>query len=186
MEIAMQEILKCQVRQKQLHCFIIIILKFFFIHFFFFSPFLFCFTFFSILPSGPGYLCSLCKKPGHWLRDCTEFEKREVVGNGRVCHAFLRGACNYGDRCKFTHDLNGTGDGTDTGASRGDPPPAKIDRICRQYENGNCTYGDGCKFSHGNGGGGGGGNGGGRRSRSASRDRGRGGDVKTENSNGGD
>ena len=37
MEIAMQEILKCQVRQKQLHCFIIIILKFFFINFFF-SP----------------------------------------------------------------------------------------------------------------------------------------------------
>ena len=38
MEIAMQEILKCQVRQKQLHCFIIIILKKFY-SLFFFSPF---------------------------------------------------------------------------------------------------------------------------------------------------
>lgn len=61
-----------------------------------------------------------------------------------VCFTFRdQGSCQYGDGCRFSHDLTG-GNGGATGG--GAPRKAQV---CYKFRDlGNCPYGDECRFSH--------------------------------------
>ncbi|KAJ7332980.1 hypothetical protein JRQ81_015160 [Phrynocephalus forsythii] len=51
-------------------------------------------------------------------------------GSSRVpCRNFARGACRWGQNCRFSHDR-------------------KVTQICRYFQNGNCGYGDRCSYQH--------------------------------------
>ena len=59
-------------------------------------------------------------------------------GENRVCREFLRGECDRGDRCKFSHpDLNEGGGGDELKS-----------RVCRDYLRDECVRGDKCIYQH--------------------------------------
>ncbi|XP_060629068.2 probable E3 ubiquitin-protein ligase makorin-1 [Anolis sagrei] len=45
------------------------------------------------------------------------------------CRNFARGACRWGQNCRFSHDR-------------------KTTQICKYFQNGNCGYGDRCSYQH--------------------------------------
>ena len=53
-----------------------------------------------------------------------------------ACYANMRGKCNQGAGCRFSHDA----DFVDTNV--------KSERPCYDFRHGKCTRGDSCRFSH--------------------------------------
>ncbi|XP_016386074.1 probable E3 ubiquitin-protein ligase makorin-2 [Sinocyclocheilus rhinocerous] len=53
--------------------------------------------------------------------------KKEIT-----CKYFMNGACNKGNDCEFSHDLQNS----------------KSNMICTFYKKGQCTYGDRCRYDH--------------------------------------
>mmetsp|Transcript_7080 Transcript_7080/g.31178 ORF Transcript_7080/g.31178 Transcript_7080/m.31178 type:complete len:228 (-) Transcript_7080:261-944(-) len=48
-----------------------------------------------------------------------------------ICKYYLHGACNKGDACRFSHDIQ-----------------APKSTVCTYYLAGNCSYGDKCRYDH--------------------------------------
>ncbi|XP_020652001.2 uncharacterized protein LOC110080430 [Pogona vitticeps] len=54
----------------------------------------------------------------------------KAPGSSRIpCRNFARGACRWGQNCRFSHDR-------------------KVTQICRYFQNGFCGYGDRCSYQH--------------------------------------
>jgi hypothetical protein len=64
-----------------------------------------------------------------------------------VCYAFLRGECNRGNACRFSHPM----DETQGYAMPYQMPPAQYrpnPGFCFAFQRGECYRGDACKYSH--------------------------------------
>lgn len=55
--------------------------------------------------------------------------------SARPCREFAKGHCKFGDRCKYSHDIEGR-------------KSVPSHRTCKEFLKGNCKYGDKCKYSH--------------------------------------
>ncbi|KAH0618819.1 hypothetical protein JD844_018309 [Phrynosoma platyrhinos] len=56
--------------------------------------------------------------------------KAQAPSGSRVpCRNFARGACRWGQNCRFSHDR-------------------KVTQICKYFQNGFCGYGDRCSYQH--------------------------------------
>lgn len=65
---------------------------------------------------------------------------RSVVSD--ACYAFERGECNRGDTCRFSHNINDDGSGSQ-------PQHGAIaSNACFAYLRGECNRGSSCRFAH--------------------------------------
>ncbi|KAF4700251.1 hypothetical protein FOZ63_006995, partial [Perkinsus olseni] len=70
-----------------------------------------------------------CRDKGGQIRPAAPQGGQKPVKAQSICRQHLRGVCNYGDRCKFSH-VSGPRE------------------ECRQWLNGNCRFGDRCVYAH--------------------------------------
>lgn len=98
------------------------------------------------------FVCKLCDKSftsanqleehkaGKWHQQRTQQRKaRHVV---KICYDFVRGKCQWGDKCAFEH--------TETKAMKSGKIFKKTKkRLCATFQHtNNCKFGDNCLFSH--------------------------------------
>jgi len=60
--------------------------------------------------------------------------KRIVPADSPLCRHFLVGSCNYGDLCKFIHQVQ--------------PAEAVPDDVCKHFKKGRCAFDQECRFKH--------------------------------------
>lgn len=91
------------------------------------------------------YLADGCSRGEHcpWLHEGESAAKKLRYATERGdCRAFLNGACDRGDQCKFNHQE------PPSAHPAQDVPRDKAPSVCFDYQNGNCRRGDQCKFVH--------------------------------------
>ena len=77
------------------------------------------------------------------------------------CKFFAGGTCSFGDRCKFSHEIGGIGQGQIGGGGNPSPfgnlssgnPSGNFDgsggkQPCKFFASGQCKHGSACRFSH--------------------------------------
>ncbi|KAL3811417.1 LOW QUALITY PROTEIN: hypothetical protein ACHAXA_005318 [Cyclostephanos tholiformis] len=83
------------------------------------------------------------------------------ANNRQPCKFFASGKCNLGDRCKFSHEISGVGQGQMGGVGNpspfGNPPGGNLSNTfgrgegkqpCKFFASGQCRNGSSCRFSH--------------------------------------
>ena len=60
-----------------------------------------------------------------------------------VCHAWQKGECDRGDKCKFAHVAE-----SPKKKQKVVVKLQKLKKVCHAWQKGNCTHGDACKFIH--------------------------------------
>merc|ERR1712113_553264 len=67
----------------------------------------------------------------------------QVVRTNEVCRGFLRGMCNRGNECRYSHDLNLAR--ANPGPPQHTGPPRK--ELCMNFTRGMCHYGNACRYN---------------------------------------
>ena len=67
-------------------------------------------------PPGPGYICKLCNKPGHWVFDCEKFVQKPPGSGNRIDHRNKYGLAH--------RDKAGAGAAPSGAAPSGAAPPS--------------------------------------------------------------
>ena len=57
-------------------------------------------------PPGEGYICRICKEPGHWIQECPQKKAKggdPATTRGGLCRYWIQGACHFGNNCRQVH-----------------------------------------------------------------------------------
>ncbi|MEW5319636.1 MAG: hypothetical protein WDW38_010779 [Sanguina aurantia] len=69
-----------------------------------------------------------------------------ILSRGRttaICYDFVKGVCQRGGECRYSHDLT-----LIARTARGGAGAAKVGEVCYDHLRGRCTRGPSCKYSH--------------------------------------